>query len=325
MNGLSIGVVLLTVLSAFPLNCAYARFSPIRHHADLINGEALVDVVQVKLLNNAVAGEVKPTAQKSAIEVAEISFSFDPTDPTREREGPSVYMVLRGSGEATVFIFERNESLVTGVYKGTLAKKVKARLTVRIQRAIKEATGAPTDPNIIRESDLYSMSVKYKSGATAGIGGRVEDMPPDTRALINNLRELWRQCSRLPLASAYVRSEAIGKERLALLLKEGRLRFARIEDFSPELQSLLRDVIRRPGDFHPVSILQLEKFRSRASFGELFLTDGDAGYKISFFLPKQVPPRAEKRPPDERTDPYKKRNAPCRPRRTHDSRLSVSG
>jgi hypothetical protein len=321
MNGLIIGAVLLAAVATPQLNCADASFSLI-HHADR---EALIDFVQVKRLNNAITGETKLIAQRSVIQVEEIRFGFDPTDPTRERKGPSVYMGLRGNGEATAFIFERDRQAVTGVYKGTLARKLTARLTASIQRAIEEATGTAADPNIIRESDLFFMSVKYKSGATASVGGRVEDMPPSTRALVNDLRTLWRQFNKFPPAAAYVRSEAIGKERLALLLQEGRLRFARVEDFHPELQSLLRDVIRRPADFHSVSIPQLEQLRSRASFGELFLTDGDSGYKISFFLPQQAPPRAGKRPTDERTNPYKKHSAPCRPRRPRAPRLGLSG
>jgi hypothetical protein len=322
MNGLSVGAVLLIAVAAHQLNYAYARFSPIRHHGDR---EALTDFVRVKLLENAITGETKPTAQRSEMQVEEIRFGFDPTDPTRERKGSSVYMGLRGNGEATVFIFERDEQAVTGVYKGTLARKLKARLTARIQRAIGEAKGAVADPNIIRESDLFFMSVKYKSGAKASVGGKVEDMPPYTRALVDDLRTMWKRFSKFPPAAAYVRSEAIGKERLALLLKEGRLRFARVEDFGPELQSLLRDVTRRPADFHHVSRPQLEQLRSRASFGDLFLTDGDSGYKISFFLPRQAPPRAGKRPPDERTNPYKNHSAPCRPRRPRNSRLGISG
>lgn len=324
MSGLSIGAVLLTVVFASLLNCTYARFSPIRYLADPTDDEALVDVIRVKLLKNAITGETKPTAQRSEMQVEEIRFGFDPTDPTRERKGPSVYMGLRGNGEATVFIFERNEQAVTGVYKGTLTRKLKARLTARIQRAIEEAKGAATDPNIIRESDLFFMSVKYKSGVTASVAGKVEDMPPYTRALVNGLRTLWMRFSKFPPAAGYVRSEAIGKERLSLLLKEGRLRFARVEDFSPELQSLLRGVIHKPADFHPVSMPQLEQLRSRASFGELFLTDGDSGYKISFLLPKQGPPDAEKSPPDEQITPYEKRGTPRRPHRPRDMAQPVT-
>lgn len=241
------------------------------------------------LNNGAPQCKDKPGEVRAGNEVEEIRFGFDPTDPTRESISHSVYMVLSRNGDAHVLLYDRYGSAVTAAYKGVLPRTETAQLLTRVRKAIEEAAKPHADPTVIRESDLFSLSLKLKGGAVEGVSRKVADMPATVRTLIGNLQVLWQKLKKVAPADGYLRSSRIEEERLALLLKEGRLRFTPVREFPQDLQPTLRRAVEQPADFHPLSLPRMELLKNYAIFGELFVVDEDAGYQMTFFLSKPVP------------------------------------
>lgn len=78
----------------------------------------------------------------------EVYFTFDPTDPTRERREKSVSLSVRKGGAAEAVVFDRDQSAVVATYKGMLSKAELRRWTGRIRSAIREANSLKEDNTI---------------------------------------------------------------------------------------------------------------------------------------------------------------------------------
>jgi hypothetical protein len=98
MSRLALYTIWLSLVAVAPLNYVLTEVNRTSRHGE---SDAYTN-----------DGAPKLVKQKSVTEIDEIRFSFDPTDPTRERDEPSVHMVLRENGEAHVFLFERDGSAV---------------------------------------------------------------------------------------------------------------------------------------------------------------------------------------------------------------------
>ena len=249
----------------------------------VINSEVSAWAWTAYALNTEQRGTTKPET-----EVEEIRFSFHPR--WREEVLEDMFLTLRADGHAHAVMYDYDRSKVTATYKGILPKADVSRLIARVQETIREANRRKTSDGVIREGDLFYLSIKPKSGAAGEIGGVVADVP-EANALIEDLRVLWKRLKKTPLADAYVRSNPIDKDRLALLLNEGKLRFTSIQNLPRELQLIVRNAINKSFDFHPLSQTQSDQLRTYASYGEVYITDSDAGYKLILFSsqPQSIP------------------------------------
>jgi hypothetical protein len=98
-----------------------------------------------------------------------------------------------------------------------------------------------------------------------------------------DLSVVWKRLGKTKPADGYVKSRVIERERLASLLREGKLRFIKLQTLPPALRLAVRNAINRPSEFLPVSHARLEELRRYTSFGEVYITDEDAGFTLSLY------------------------------------------
>lgn len=209
----------------------------------------------------------------------EIYFTFDPTNPTRERKEKSVSLVMRRSGAAEAVLFDRDRSAVVAAYKGLISKAELRRWTAGVGAAIREANSLKEDNTIVRESDLFLLSIKFENGKVEASGGKVADMTEDVRGLVADLNLVWRRFRETPRAAAYLKTKLIDKQTFASLQQKGDVHFASIEDFPLDLRQVIKEAINHPEGFHPLSQARYDELRTQQ---RLIIYEGSA-YVLSLF------------------------------------------
>lgn len=218
-------------------------------------------------------------SQQHSTNGAEIYFGFDPTDPTRNVIENSLVLVVRNGGRAEAVFYDRDRSEVVGTYKGILTKAHVTRLTARIHEAIVEANDRQVDETIVRESDLFYLSLRFENGTREVAGGKVEDMPEDVRRLVRDLNLLWRRFKETARAFAYLKAKPIDKEDFESLKKKSNVQFAPVEDFPFELRKKATESIAHPGEFYPLTRAQHDELGKRR---RLVIYNGSA-YFLNLF------------------------------------------
>jgi hypothetical protein len=207
-----------------------------------------------------------------------IYFTLDLTDPTRERREESVSLVMRESGAAEALLFDRDRSAVVAAYKGLISKAEFRRWTARVGAAIREANSLKEDNTIVRESDLFLLSIKFENGKVEGTGGKVADMTEDVRGLVADLNLVWRRFRETPRAAGYFKTKLIDKQTFASLQQKRDVHFASIEDFSLDLRRVIEEAINHEG-FHPLSQARYDELRTQQ---RLLIFEGSA-YVLNLF------------------------------------------
>jgi hypothetical protein len=222
--------------------------------------------------------------------VEEIRFSFHPR--WRAEVLDDVFMTIEANGRAEAVFNDYEGSKITRIYKGTLPKAEVSRLSRRVRAALQEANKTKAQNGVIHEGDLFYLSVKLKNSKVQQSGGVVAGVP-EVHSIVEELRVLWKQLTKTPLAYAYLKTTPIENDRLALLLKEGKLRFIPFRDFPNELQPLIREAINKSFGFQALNQIQYDQLKTYTSYGELYVTDGETGYKLTLLLSQRQADRAQ--------------------------------
>jgi hypothetical protein len=239
------------------------------------------------------AGQCQMSRAKAPI--GQIVFSFHPR--WGEEPADDVSLTLKGDGKARAFRYDYHALTVTGAFEGHLATPEVERFTSQAEEVFREIDAAePADKNIITEGDLFQLSIERRDGTSRAAGGKVADVPARARERIRELSTLWKQLKEVQRAEAYVEANAIEKERLALLLREGKLRFTALEEFPPLLQPALRDAISPPFTFRPLTRSQYSQLETYKSYGEVYVVAGDRGYNLMLFRSRPPGAPAKTRP-----------------------------
>ncbi len=216
-------------------------------------------------------------------EAVRITLDFNRILPSEYPE-PDVYLTLQESGKAHAVLYSRYSSTVTAVYEGVLPKETTARLIARVRIALAETNAfKPRKDNIITEGDLFRLSVDTEEGTSQEVTGKTGDASSDVLSLVQELRSLWKVLTKSCPSDAYIRSRAIEGDRLAVLLKEGRLRFTPINNFPSDIQKVLSNSINDIGYFTSLSKKQFTELKTYASFGEVYILIGTTGYELTLF------------------------------------------
>ncbi|MDQ3684573.1 MAG: hypothetical protein M3430_03105 [Acidobacteriota bacterium] len=206
--------------------------------------------------------------------------SFSDADPT------STFVLLHSNGQAQTVRYSRYSTTVIAVHQGTLHQTEATRLLARVREALRREI-----PNKIEREfdDLFDLSLRDQSAADEKIiGGEIENAPEDVRALVEEMCSLWKRLEEVSPADAYIRSAPIAKDRLALLLRERKLRFTSPREFPPDLQPIVTDSISGPGDFRPLSRVQYNRLLAWRSHGyDFFVLDNSLGHQLTLYLTRK--------------------------------------
>jgi hypothetical protein len=239
-----------------------------------------VKIIQVRKSSTPSVLVNRPTRLAKPNDV-KIHFVFHPTDPTRVVIEKSLVLVVRKDGRAEALLYDRDQSQVVATYKGRLSRAILQGLVTRIGKAIVEAKNRKLDDSIIRESDLFYLSIK--NGTVNETSGKVEDMPEDVRRLIGDLSLVWKRFKESPSAAAYVKAELIEREKFESLRQKGDEKFASVEDFPPEMRKTILDSIIYPGIFYQLSQAQYGELRNQR---RLVIHNGSA-YFLNLFTSRR--------------------------------------
>jgi hypothetical protein len=222
--------------------------------------------------------DVKLKVQERDIE---INLDFTPmTDPI------SILVLLSEDTQAKVVHYARNQLTVVAIYQGNLSDAYVSPLLAR--------TGDPAFVEALQRKNFggtgqsngnqFYLSFKSKESVTGECFGFVDDAPAVVRNFIEDLLALKQQLKEVALSAAYVRSEPIARERFEAIQRSGKLRFASIQEFSPDIQSTLTSAVARPRDFLALSPIQYEQLLPQTTHGhEFFMTVNGSGYQLSLF------------------------------------------
>jgi len=267
----------------YPLNLAV--FGHASDHGDASRSLATVEAQKAlsrrKSRKQVTRRDSQAPGQKQATDVTEVRFVFSP----RQREQPQddVSLTVRPDGSANAVLFDYYGSKVVATYAGGLTGADVSRLRLRAKEILEEFSKLEHQSDVIIEGDLFSLSVHFRSGSPGTAGGVVQGLPPSARKAVEDLSVAWKLLRKTQPADGYVRSSIIESERLALLLREGKLRFTEVQTLPPDLRLVVRNAITNPSEFLPLSRARLEELRRYSSFGEVYVTDKGAGFSLILF------------------------------------------
>ncbi|HEV2912326.1 MAG TPA: hypothetical protein VGX92_03320 [Pyrinomonadaceae bacterium] len=215
----------------------------------------------------------------------EINLDFTPmTEPV------SIFVLLGEDNQARVVRYGRYQLNVAAIYQGNLPGAQVAQLLGRIgEPALMEAFRRRNfGGNGLTSGDQFHLSFKSKEGVAGECFGFVDEAPAVVRSLIEELLALQKQSEEAALSDAYLRSEPIAGERFQALQRSGKLRFASLNEFSPDIQPILASAVARPRDFLSLTQTQYERLLPQASHGhEFFMTINGSGYQFTLFKARQ--------------------------------------
>lgn len=212
----------------------------------------------------------------------EIHFGFDATDPTRTARENSLVLAIRGDGRAEAVLFDRDRSTVVAIYKSVLSKKSTDRWAARIRSGISEANNRKRD-EVLRESDLFYLSIRVIEGTTQIAGGKVEDMPESVQVLIEDLNRLWRSWSKTNRAAGYLKTKVVNKDEFESLRQRPEIKFAQVETFAPSVRAIITKSINHLDGFHPLTRAQYEQLRT----ANRLVIHNDSGYVLGLYSSEQ--------------------------------------
>jgi hypothetical protein len=221
------------------------------------------------------------TGRRQATDVTEVRFVFSPR--WREQPQDDVSLTVRPDGSADAVFFDYYGSKVVAAYAGKLTGADVSRLMLRAKEILEDFRKPKPPSDVIIEGDLFSLSLHFRSGRPSVASGVVQGLPPSVRKAVEDLSAAWKSLRKTKPADSYVRSAVIESERLALLLREGKLRFTEVQALPPDVRLVVRNAITNPSEFLPLSRTRLEELRRYSSFGEVYVTDKGSGFSLSLF------------------------------------------
>lgn len=228
----------------------------------------------------------KMTARKLDIppRVTEINLDFTPmTDPISA-------FVLLGDNKAKVVYYARHQLNVVAMYQGSLPLARVSHLLARMDEpAFVEALGRQNFGGTgISRGDQFYLLFRSQGSVAGECFGFVDDAPAIVRSLIKDLLAEQKQLKESALSDAYMRSEPIAPRRVEALQRSRKVRFASIQEFSPDIQPILTLAAVSPRDFLALSRTQYAQLLPKASQGhEFFMTLNGSGYQLTLFSAAQ--------------------------------------
>lgn len=218
----------------------------------------------------------------------EVCFSFSPSVFTENIDVSTepMFLVVKRNGEAKVVNYGVNfwsDNIL--VHQGNLPKDYVAGLISKARRAITEASRSRRYEGGPQDEPVFYLSLEpSQEQRTIEYLGLLEQ-PDNVRALVSELRVLWKRLRKVEPAYAYVRRESIGKESPDYIKRDSR--FKSVRNFPHNLRPILINAIREPLNFYALDrsqVAELSKFISSRSL--LYVTYNGYGFGLTLFLPK---------------------------------------
>jgi hypothetical protein len=229
------------------------------------------------------------------------SSSTTPTPPPKIGESPSestemvirldfypftnstsVFVSLRSDGNAHALHYDKSQLTVTAAFKGNVSKESISGVLNRYRDpAFQEALRRRNfSGNGLTEGDQFYL-LFASAGQAKDVFGFVSDTNSVTQTQIKELLELERHLAKVPLADAYLVSNAIEETRFDKLRKEGKSRFISLGEFPAELQSKVLTAMRNSHEFYSLNKREYEEFRTRSeNASEFYVTANGTGHQL---------------------------------------------
>jgi hypothetical protein len=196
------------------------------------------------------------------------------------------FIVLKSGGQMRSFQFSPYQLLVTAVAEGTISKSEVTALLHQLQdHAIAEAFRKKDYSGVgLSRGDQAHLAVLDADGSRRECLGFVEDMPQEVQSLLQKFRKQMDGLPATTMAEAYLRSQPIPSNRLAIIQQQGKLRVWKLTELPREMQSLLQTALENPALFYPLGKSQYEQLLAfNSSQAELYVTHAGRGGKLSLF------------------------------------------
>lgn len=194
----------------------------------------------------------------------EIRFEFYAgwTPNVDDSSAPS-FIVIGRDGRAKALRYElRYQTKPVASYEGVLPEAEVQRLFARVGAAFRlPKYRKDYDRRLIYEDDFFYLAVKSESGKVKQMSGGDAPRPDEVRALITDMRQLWRLLPEVPPAYAYLTGRPIEKYRLKLLRSKYRVEPTPVVSLPSDLQALLIPVVTQSRNFYPLTQAQYERYQ----------------------------------------------------------------
>lgn len=226
----------------------------------------------------------------------EIRLDWRPFAPIKEPTGAPTFVLIDDDGNAQAVRYSPSRLLVISLYQRALPANEVSQLFERVTSdAFRRALKGRFAGSGVEDGDLFSVQISGGGRTIASGGGLVHKAPHAVQTIVKDLLAVSERLDKRPLAEAYVRSTPIPNDRFESLKRAGKLRFLEIVKFPEDLQPVIRRVVARPSDFHPLTYQQYEKLLPFCSHGHnLYVVQEESGHEFALFTAHHVTEQQEK-------------------------------
>jgi len=191
----------------------------------------------------------------------EIRFEFYPGNtPNMDDSTAPFFIAIGRDGRARALRYQlRYQTKPVASYEGQLPEAEVQQWFARVNAAFRLPKHRKDHSrHLVYEDDSFYLGVKSITGKVKEMSGGDGPRPDEVRALITNMRVIWKQLQEVPPPYAYLTNRPIEKDRLKRLGPEYKVKLTPIESLSVALQALLIPVVTEPRNFYPLTHAQYE-------------------------------------------------------------------